>query len=239
MGTIDQPGGEPRQRWRVVFARASSRTVAVIPGGGRDDAGVVAALERVDLPLARAGARARIALAASLPGGMAAEHELADLILTERRAVADVREAISDVVAPEYRLVDLYDVWLGEPALPAQVAAADYRVVLGPVPGPAGAIAEAAQRLLTSTSLPRERLKGGRSVTYDLRPLLADVAIVDGSDPQMLRIRTRFLPERGTGRPDEVVAALADACSLVLEISSMTRERIWLASELSTGIGVA
>lgn len=234
MGTIDQLGSAPRQRWRVVFARDPGETVAVIEGSGGGREGVVAALERIDLPLARAGTRAKIALAASLPAGMAAEHELADLILTEPRAVADVRAAISHVLAPEYRLVDLYDVWLGEPALPAQVAAADYRVVLGPLPGPAGAIAEAAHRLLTSTSLPRERLKGGRPVTYDLRPLLADVVLVDGSEPQTLRIRTLFLPERGAGRPEEVVAALAEACGLVLEISAMTRERIWLASELPT-----
>ena len=115
------------------------------------------------------------------------------------------------------------------------MAAADYRVVLGTLPDPAGAVAMAAQRLVGSTALPRERLKGGRAVAYDLRPLLADVALVDGSDPPMLRIRTLFLPERGAGRPEEVVAALADACSLVLEISSMTRERIWLASELPAG----
>lgn len=235
MGTIDQPGGEPLQRWRVVFARDSSGTVAVTPGSGLDDEGVVAALERVDLPLARAGTRAKIALAATLPAGMVAEHELADLILTERRGIADVREAISHVLTPEYRLVDLFDAWLGEPALPAQVAAADYRVVLGPLPGPVGAVAEAAERLLTSTSLLRERLKGGRSVTYDLRPLLADVAIVGGTEPPVLRIRTRFLPERGAGRAEEVVAALAAACGLVLEISSVTRERIWLASELLAG----
>lgn len=236
MGTIDRPGGEPRQRWRVVFARDPGATAAPPgTGTGPGQEGLVSALELVDLPIARAGSRAKIALAAPLPAGMAGEHELVDAYLSERRPIADVREAVTRALAADHRLVDLYDVWLGEPALPAQVAAADYRVVLERIPGAPAALAEAADQLLSASSIPRERVKGGRPVIYDLRPLLADISIVDGSVPPTLRIRTRFLPEGGAGRPEEVVAALADACGSALSVSATTRERIWLASELATG----
>ena len=45
---------------------------------------------------------------------------------------------------------------------------------------------------------------------YDLRPLLADLRVVTAGPPVVVRVRTRIHPELGTGRPDEVVLALAE-----------------------------
>ena len=56
------------------------------------------------------------------------EAELADLWLTRARARVDgPRGARRPRCRPARRLVDLYDVWLGEPALPGQVVASVYR----------------------------------------------------------------------------------------------------------------
>ena len=123
----------------------------------------------------------------------------------------------------------LYDVWLGSPPLAGQVAAADYRIG---VTGATGSdLGPAAARLLAATELQRERQKGGSTVRYDLRPLLAHVGVVDDGPPVVLRARTRFDPVLGTGRPEEVVAALSDAVGVPLDLSSLVRERLILADE--------
>ena len=72
-----------------------------------------------------------------------------------------------------------------------------------PTSTPSGA---AADDLLRADRLPRERSKGGGTVRYDLRPLLDDITVEPGPPP-IIRARTRFHPELGTGRPEEVVAA--------------------------------
>ena len=47
-----------------------------------------------------------------------------------------------------------------------------------------------------------------------------------------VRARTRFDPVRGTGRPEEVVAALGDLAGSPLHVASIVRERLILADEL-------
>jgi hypothetical protein len=48
----------------------------------------------------------------------------------------------------------------------------------------------------------------------------------------VVRARTRFHPSLGTGRPEEVLAALADALGRPLTASAIVRERLLLADEL-------
>jgi hypothetical protein len=79
--------------------------------------------------------------------------------------------------------------------------------------------------------IPRQRLKGGVTVDYDLRPLLVEVA-VDPGPPPIVRTRTRFEPELGTGRPEEVVGALADRLGAPLATRSIVRERLLLDEDV-------
>ena len=67
---------------------------------------------------------------------------------------------------------------------------------------------------------------------YDLRPLLVAVAVSDPGPPATLTVRTRFHPELGTGRPEEVVGALGDELGQTLVATSIVRERLVLADEL-------
>ena len=68
--------------------------------------------------------------------------------------------------------------------------------------------AAAARRSPPPARSPRVRAKGTAQKAYDLRPLLDEVG-VDGERRRRpsVRIRTRFHPELGSGRPEEVVAA--------------------------------
>jgi hypothetical protein len=137
-----------------------------------------------------------------------------------------------------HRWVDAEDVWLGAPALAAQVVAADWHIEIAGAGLDRGRIDEAARRLIAARTLPRTRLKGATEKRYDLRPLLADIAIepealrpvTDGS--VILRLRTRIHPELGAGRPEEVIAALAESADVELGIVAMTRLRLLLGDEV-------
>jgi radical SAM-linked protein len=228
------PPDPPRQRWRLVLARTDAapeqtqREVAEAWESAILDAG---------LPVARSEGptgRPRIAFGAPLPVGMTAEAELVDVILTERWPLWRVREALVPHVPAGWRLIDIHDVWLAGPPLAGRVAAADYRVTLAGDAGTASVdgVRDACRALLAATAIPRERRKGDRAVPYDLRPLLLDVEVEEEGPPIALAMRTRIHPELGTGRPEEVVAALTVMCERPLEISAVTRVRLILADDL-------
>ena len=164
--------------------------------------------------------------------GIAAERELADVVLTEVCPVWRVREAMTGQLPEGWRLVDLYDVWLGGPPLAGQVVAADYRIEVGGADADAAAVGEACDALLRASTIRRERAKGSGVVSYDLRPLLVDVGVAQTGPPLVVRARTRFDPVLGTGRPEEVVAALGDLIGVPLTTGAIVRERLVLAAEL-------
>ncbi len=205
------PAAPPRQRWRLYVAQPAAGVPERGAGaGGRSWAAILASSA---LPLAGEGSRVRVAPAAALPLGIAGEREVVDLYLAERRTIAEVRAAVVDALPSGWELVDLHDAWVGAPAAPAAVVAADYRVV---VAGAARwALEGAALALLEASSLPRERRREKRTTTYDLRPLLLDLSVRGGgAEGVTLAMRLRHAPD-AVGRPEEVVAALGDRTVLV------------------------
>jgi hypothetical protein len=78
--------------------------------------------------------------------------------------------------------------------------------------------------------------------SYDLRPLLISIHSSGGAatakpgeeHPKhvVIGLRTRIHPELGSGRPEEVLAALADEAGIPLEAVEMVRERLVFAEEL-------
>lgn len=195
-----------------------------------------AAIAAAGLPVAVGGdarARPRISFGAPLPVGMAANGELIDVVLTERWPAWRVRDALTPVVPAGWRVVDVADVWLAGPALGGRVAAADHRIVLGATGAvDAPRLVSAAAMLLAAGRVPRERRKGDGTVTYDLRPLVVDVRLAAPGPPPILITRTRIHPELGTGRPEEVIAALGEIIGEPLEIASIVRDRLVLLEDL-------
>jgi radical SAM-linked protein len=198
--------------------------------------------------------RPRLVFAAPLPLGMLAEHELADLVLAERLTMPNLRERLARCLPPGYAVTDLFDVWVGAPALAPQLVAADYRVTLLGVE--ASALAAAVERLLAAESLPRTRAKENRTIRYDLRPLIHELR-AGGGPAATLWMRLRHSQAGGTGRADEVVSVLADEVglrsswgggdedvgggvaqpavadgNLQLEAVTPVRERLWLVGEV-------
>ena len=213
---------EVRQRWRLVFGR-------------NDDARFLSHLDAVhlwerafrrgDVPVATSGGftpRPRLIFAAPLPLGMLAEHDLADLYLSERLTRAELRARLTVGMPRGYELVDLRDEWVGAPALATRLVAADYRMTL--IGAAAQQLDEAVVRLLAADRLPRARRRDKRASTYDLRPLLCDLARrgpaeLDAGDAtgQVVWMRLRNSQELGIGRAEEVVAALAGELGMGVE----------------------
>jgi hypothetical protein len=223
------------QRWRLVLHRdalqgeTAHRSV---------QAEWEAALGRSGMPLAGLDAprpKPRFALAAPLGSAIPGEAELLDLWLVERLPRWHVREALLATMPAGHRLVELYDVWLGEPALPGRVAASVYRATLD-----AGAIGvetlrAAAAALLGAGSLPRERRKGDATVAYDLRPFLAAIQVEPGpAGGVVVRLTLRHDPEKGLGRPDEALAALGEQAGTgPLLPTALVREGLVLAQPVA------
>jgi hypothetical protein len=218
------------QRWRVVLAREAIR-----PEAQREQVPAwEAALTGSGLPVAgldAAKARPRFAVAAPLAASIPGEAELLDVWLVERLPAWRVREAQLACVPPAWHLVEVYDVWLGEPALPGRVVASAYRASLAPGSVPVSRLAAASDELLAASGLPRERAKGDTMVAYDLRPFLDDLEVTasarDGS--VVIRMTLRHDPEKGIGRPEEVLAALGDRVGTTLVPVLIVRERLVLA----------
>ena len=227
------PAAEPRQRWRLTFRREP--VAADLVGRAAIDAWQSALVES-GLALAQLdpAGRPRVAFGAPLPAAAEGEAELAEIFLAERVPAWRLRIALTDRLPAGHTLVGAEDVWLGAPPLPGRVVGADWRVELDPAGVYADALGDAADRLLAASTLPRTRSKAGADKPYDLRPLLDDVAVPlpAAGEPLVVRIRTRFRPELGSGRPDEVVAALAEVVGTDLVVGRTVRERLLLMEDM-------
>ena len=214
---------EIKQRWRLVFAREEDARylshLDAVKGWER-------AFRRGDIPVATSegfSPRPKLVFAAPLQLGMLAEHELADLFLAEKLTAPDLRERLVAGMPRGYRLLELHDVWVGASAIAPRLTAADYRVTLLNVEQ--ARLAGAAERLMAAEKLPRERRKETKSTSYDLRALILELRVgppeaaavppdAAGTPAAGLWMRLRHSQSLGSGRADEVVAALAEAMGI-------------------------
>ncbi len=182
--------------------------------------------------------RPRFAAAAPLAAAIPGEAELLDVWLTQRLPRWRVREALTAVLPPGHSMVDVYDVWLGEAPLPGRVTASVYRAGLPP-DADLVAVRGAARTLCAAVTLPRVRRKGEATIAYDLRPFVeaievADLVTVPDGAPTVpgpiLRMTLRHDPEKGVGRPEELLAALEEQVGFPLGVRSLVRERLVLAA---------
>jgi radical SAM-linked protein len=222
--------GEARQRWRLVLARAAG------PSAQRDvERAWEAAVRDSGLPWAPAAARdvPRIAFGAPLPVGVAGDAELVDLFLARRLPMVAVREALGPVLPLGDRIVDLYDVWLGEPGLPSLVVGADYRLTISEPSSDQQATAQAVARMNAAVTIEVERRKGDRVRTVDLRRLIDELAVELGADGGLvLTMRLRHDPDLGNGRPEDVLGALQAFGAPRMDPVTIVRERLRLAGSI-------
>lgn len=163
------------QRWRIAFRRGAP---ALDLGPAEIARAWESALAGAGVPVVMSAAatpRPRLTFAAPLPPGRAAEHDLADLVLGERWPIARLRPVLGAALPAGFELVDLYDIWLGAPAITASLNAMSHRAILAGVSF--DELAGAAAGLLAASRLERSRARSERNVTYDLRPLIVDLRV--------------------------------------------------------------
>jgi len=147
----------------------------------------------------------RISLAVPLAVGITSEAELMDVFLTRPVSPHWFDAAVSQQLPSGIGILGIYQTALNLPSLQSQVRYAEYRVGLDASEGP-GDLTSAVTALLSVEKLPwhHQRDTGRRS--YDLRALIDDLRIINGSG-SIVEMRLRC-DSSGAGRPEQVSLAL-------------------------------
>src|SRR3954453_17708258 len=115
----------PAQRWRLTFERGTDAPEAT----QREEAAAwQEAVRTAGLGDPAGSDPPRVMPALPVSARMTGAREVAALLLPARWRRADLRARLGAAMPAGHRLLDLHDVWLGEPALPGIVVAADYRI---------------------------------------------------------------------------------------------------------------
>ena len=167
------------------------------------------ALRRAELPVAYSEGftpHPQISLAAPLPVGTTSDAELMDVFVTERIAPREFLAKAAAQLPAGIAVVAAEEVGLALPSVQADVRFAEYEVTVS------GADRDDTERkidaFLAASSVPWEHRRQEEVRSYDIRALVESIDVADGSDGE-LRLRMRLRSDSsGSGRPEQVVAAL-------------------------------
>ena len=147
--------------------------------------------------------RARLNLASALPLGFVSDDELLDFWMDEPRPLEDIQSRLTAALPPGLRIKTVETVDLSEDSLQARMKASEFEVSFYDP--------QNKQDLQTKVAslLAREQIRRTRrKKTYDLRPLILTLAVID-LPPGEPGLHMRLLAEAGaTGRPDDVLDEL-------------------------------
>lgn len=185
--------------------------------------------KRASLPLATSrgfSPRPKIALAAPLAVGATSEAEILDLLLTERVDLRSTMRALSAELTAGLRIIDIREGPLKQASLQSMLRAACYEVEV-PDQRSHQDWQQAIDGLMAQEEIPWSHQRGKDTKSYDLRPLILEIDLLDVQErTARLAMRLRN-DERGAGRPEQVTLALG----AVEEPTRIHRTTIELASE--------
>lgn len=186
------------------------------------------AFRRAKIPLAYSQGfhpQPRINQACPLPLGFTSSVELLDVWLNDEMPLEEIRLAVEAAIPGGLAIQKIETVDLRAPALQTQVDTADYIVTLHQI-ADADELQQKVTEILASPALLRER----RGKTYDLRPLIMAMRIINPVKQPLQITMTLTVREGATGRPEEVLMALGlDPLAVSVE-----RTQLRLKSELPT-----
>jgi radical SAM-linked protein len=168
------------------------------------------ALRRAGLPVAYSegfSPHAQLALAAPLPVGTTGDAELMDVFLAERIAPKTFIEEASKQLPAALTINSVEEVGMALPALQADVRFAEYEVDLAPEASAEGARA-AAESFLAAETMPWEHKRDEEVRSYDIRAQVESIDVAPGADGAVRLLMRLKNDNTGSGRPEQVVAAL-------------------------------
>lgn len=193
-----------KQRLRITFTR--DETLKYI--GHLDMARTWQRIaRRANLPLAYSegfNPQPRMSFAAALPVGCTSLHEELDMVLSPPCVIDEARAQLDQALPPGMKVISIEEMPLSAPALQMQLAAAEFEIA---VEGEDAIelLGERVQQFLEATEVMRDR----RGKVYNLRPLVQALSVEQVPADRVFIIRSRLqATPKGTGRPDELAAAL-------------------------------
>jgi len=195
------------QRLRVVFAkRADAKYISHLDVARAWER----ALRRASVPLAYShgfNPRPKLTFASALPVGFTGQAEMLDVQLQRRTTPREFAARLQKQLPSGLRLLSVEEVPSTLPPLPRQVVAAEYEVLVES--GDASdAMEERLANLLAAETITRRRERLRKVQVYDLRPLIKKLWVAgQRGDAHIVGMHLQA-DQQGTGRPDEVMAAL-------------------------------
>lgn len=166
----------------------------------------------------------RISMASPLPIGTTSEAELMDIFLRRTTSANAVSKSLNPQLPQGVRILEVLQIPFASPSLQSQVRLAEYRVKTG-TDRSLRELQEAMANLLAASELPWHHWRDTGPRHYDLRPLIQHIWVEEYDDAaSTLGMRLKCDPT-GTGRPEQVTAALGIAG----EPESIHRTRLILA----------
>jgi radical SAM-linked protein len=155
--------------------------------------------------------------------GFTARGEMLDLWLEEPMDPEVIGTKLGRTLPEGLTIISVKEANLDEPALTTRVRSAEYTVTVE-VSEPAEEIRHRSKELLAVQSLPRQR----RGRSYDLRPLIEWLEVKEEQAGEVVLEIVLAARQGATGRPEEVLDALALSDSFF----RVCRERLLLAEPL-------
>ncbi len=168
------------------------------------------AFNRAGIPIAYSegfNPHPRISLAAPLALGITSEAELMDIVITRQVSPHWFSANMNQTLPSGIKILQTYPMPLDQPSLQSQVAYAEYRVGVETKKGQKEVESELA-KLLSLEHLPWQHQRDTGLRNYDLRALVDDLWLEEWHDGQCtigMRLRN---DSSGSGRPEQVAAAL-------------------------------
>jgi radical SAM-linked protein len=162
---------------------------------------------RANLPLAYSegfNPQPRLSFAAALPVGCTSDHEELDMVLSPPMAVEEVKSNLDRALPPGMKVISIEELALNAPALQMQLQAAEFEITVEDEET-IGLLPERVAQFVAAQEVMRDR----RGKAYNLRPLVQMLSVEPAKTDRAAVIRSRLQANaEGTGRPDELAAAL-------------------------------
>ncbi len=151
--------------------------------------------------------RPKMQFATATALGTTSDCEVMDIWLREEREPAEVQEMMQSRIAPGIEIREVYTVKTKEASLQAMTRETTFRATISEGIS-AEALKAGVDKMIAAESIIRERkAKKGKIKSYDLRPLIFDLALEEHDGIFDLTMRLALEPGK-TGRPDELLKQL-------------------------------